>query len=226
MHILLVEDEPRAAQMVSKGLREQAYAVDVASDGDQALYLAAIGDFDLIILDIGLPRRDGLAVCRQLRDEGSDIPILMLTARDAVEARVEGLDSGADDYLTKPFDFGELLARVRSLLRRGHALPAQQALTVGPLELDTRARQVRLDGSLLRLSAREYALLQCLMFHVDTVVGRAILTERVWEAPDEPASNVIEVCVRRLRRKIDRDGRPSLIVTRRGEGYMLSVQQS
>lgn len=223
MRILLVEDEPRAAQVLSKGLRERAYAVDVARDGERALYQLAIGEYDLVVLDVGLPRKDGFAVCRQLRAEGSNVPVLMLTARDAVEARIDGLDSGADDYLTKPFDFLELLARVRALLRRRHRPLTPAVLRVGGLELDTRARRVSRAGEVVQLSAREYALLEYLFLHAETVVGRATLTEHVWEAAEEPASNAIDVCVRRVRRKIDRRSQPSLIVTRRGEGYMLSA---
>ncbi len=140
--------------MLSKGLREQAYAVDVARDGARALYQLAISEFDLIILDVGLPRHDGFTVCRHIRDEGSEIPILMLTARDAVQARIEGLDSGADDYLVKPFDFGELLARVRSLLRRRRHPLTPRVVVVGPLQLDTRSRRVSRGGTPLQLSAR------------------------------------------------------------------------
>ncbi len=223
MRILLVEDEPRAAQMLAKGLREQAYAVDIASDGARAVYAATISEFDAIILDVGLPRQDGFAVCRQLRNAGLHVPVLMLTARDAVEARIQGLDSGADDYLTKPFDLGELLARLRALLRRGHRPVTPEVLHVGPLTLDTRARRASRDGRLLHLTAREYSLLEYLVLHADAVVGRAALTEHVWEASHEPASNAVDVCVHRLRRKIDRSGEPSLILTRRGEGYMLSA---
>jgi two-component system copper resistance phosphate regulon response regulator CusR len=226
MRILLVEDEPRAAQVLAKGLREQAYAVDVARDGERAIYAAALASFDAVILDVGLPRLDGFAVCRQLRDNGSDVPVLMLTARDAVEARIEGLDSGADDYLTKPFDFGELLARLRALIRRGRRPLSPAVVRVGPLELDTRARRVRRDGRVLTLTAREYAVLEHLALHVDEVVGRAELTEHVWEAAHEPLSNAIDVCIQRLRRKIDVPGTPSLIVTRRSEGYMLTVSDN
>ena len=223
MRILIVEDEPRAAQVLAKGLREQVYAVDVASTGERALYQAAVSPFDAIILDIGLPGQDGYTVCRRLRESGSQIPILMLTARDAVDARIRGLDCGADDYLTKPFDFGELLARLRALLRRGHRPVAPPVLHVGPLALDTRARRASRDGSSLVLTAREYALLEHLAINADAVVGRAALTEHVWEAAHEPTSNAVDVCIQRLRRKIDRPGEPSLILTRRGEGYMLSA---
>ena len=141
MRILLVEDEPRAAQMLAKGLREQAYAVDVVGDGKRAVYQAAITEYDAIVLDVVLPLQDGLAVCRAIRQEGSAVPVLMLTARDAVEARIAGLDSGADDYLTKPFDFGELLARLRAIIRRGRRPPTPSILRAGILELDTRARR-------------------------------------------------------------------------------------
>jgi DNA-binding response OmpR family regulator len=222
MRILLVEDERRAAQMLAKGLREEAYAVDVVGDGDSAVYQAAITDYDAIILDLGLPARDGIAVCREIRQHGSLVPVLMLTARDAVDARIAGLDSGADDYLTKPFDFGELLARLRAVIRRGQRPLTPERIRVGSLELDTRARRALRNGEALVLTAREYALLEHLVLHVDEVVGRADIAEHVWDASYEAMSNVIDVCVQRLRRKIDTPGEPSMIVTRRGEGYMLN----
>ncbi len=222
MRILLVEDEPRAAEAVSKGLREQAYAVDVARDGDDALFQAAITDYDAILLDVVLPGADGLTVCRRLRQQGLAVPVLMLTARDAVEARIAGLDSGADDYLTKPFDFGELLARVRALIRRGHRPIAPAVLRIGHLELDTRARLATNAGRVVGLTAREYALLEFLARQADTVVGRGEIAEHVWDSSYDAMSNVIDVCVQRLRRKIDTPGCASLIQTRRGEGYMLS----
>jgi DNA-binding response OmpR family regulator len=223
MRILLVEDEPRAAQMLAKGLREQAYAVDIVSDGRRAVYHAAITEYDAIILDVVLPLQDGLTVCRAIRQEGSAIPVLMVTARDAVEARIAGLDSGADDYLTKPFDFGELLARLRAIIRRGRRPPTPLVLRAGPLELDTRARRALRGGHALTLTAREYALLEHLVLHANEVVSRGDIAEHVWDAPFEGMSNVIDVCVQRVRRKIDEAGRPSLIVTRRGEGYMLTA---
>lgn len=225
MRILLVEDEPRAAQMLAKGLREEAYAVDVVSDGESAVYQTSITDYDAVILDIVLPLQDGLAVCREIRREGSTVPVLMLTARDAVDARIAGLDSGADDYLTKPFDFGELLARLRAVIRRGRRPLTPSVVRVGLLELDTRARRAFRRGVPLVLTAREYALLEHLVLHVDEVVGRADI-EHVWDSAYEAMSNVIDVCVQRLRRKIDDPGRPSLIVTRRGEGYMLSAREA
>ncbi len=226
MRILLVEDEPRAAQMLAKGLREEGYAVDVIGDGKQAVYQAAITEYDAILLDVMLPLQDGLTVCRQIREEGSAVPVLMLTARDAVEARIAGLDSGADDYLTKPFDFGELLARLRAVIRRGGRPPTPTVLRVGPIELDTRARRGLRGGRPLILTAREYALLEHLVLHANEVVGRAALAEHVWDSPFETMSNVIDVCIQRLRRKIDEPGHPSLIVTRRGEGYMLTAVEN
>ena len=221
MRILLVEDEPQAAKMLAKGLREETYVVDLVNNGKSAVYQAAITEYDAIILDVMLPLQDGLAVCRQIRQEGSSVPVLMLTARDAVEARIAGLDSGADDYLTKPFDFGELLARLRAVIRRGRRPLTPSILTVGSLELDTRSRQTRRHGQALVLTAREYALLEHLALHANEVISRATIAEHVWDAPYDVMSNVIDVCVQRLRRKIDTPGEPSLIVTRRGEGYML-----
>jgi two-component system copper resistance phosphate regulon response regulator CusR len=221
MRLLLVEDEPEAARMLAKGLREQAYAVDVATDGAAASYQAAIADYDAIILDVMLPVKDGLAVCRELRQDGLAVPILMLTARDGVDARVDGLDSGADDYLEKPFDFRELLARLRALLRRGLRTPLPDQLRVGGLELDTRGRRVSRDGRPLPLTAREYALLEYLARRAGEVVGRADIAEHVWDERYDPLSNVIDVYVQRLRRKVDVPGRESVIRTRRGEGYEL-----
>jgi len=223
MRILLVEDEPGAAHMVAKGLREEAYAVDVATDGEAAIFQASTTDYDAVVLDVMLPKLSGIAVCRTLRDAGCAVPILMVTARDAVESRIEGLDSGADDYLVKPFDFGELLARVRALIRRGRQplLPAQ--LHAGPITLDTRTRQVRVGTRELTLTAKEYALLEYLVRHAGEVVGRSDIAEHVWDDQYDPMSNVVDVYVQRLRRKLDDHGGASLIRTRRGEGYQLDV---
>lgn len=221
MRILLVEDEPDAARMVAKGLREQAYAVDIAADGEAACYQASIADYDAIVLDVLLPLKDGLEVCRELRREGTSVPILMLTARDAVEARIAGLDSGADDYLTKPFEFGELLARLRALIRRGARPLLPERLRIADLELDTLSHRVLKQGREVPLTAREYALLEYLARRGGEVVGRAEIAEHVWDENYEPFSNVIEVYVRRLRRKLDDPGAESLIRTRRGEGYEL-----
>jgi DNA-binding response OmpR family regulator len=221
VRLLLVEDEADAARVLAKGLREQAYAVDVATDGEAACFQAATADYDAIILDVMLPLKDGLAVCRDLRRDGLAVPILMLTARDGVEQRVAGLDSGADDYLQKPFDFRELLARIRALLRRGARPPLPERLVIGDLDLDSRARRVLRGGREVPLTVREYALLECLARRAGAVVGRAEISEHVWDEQYDPLSNVIDVYVQRIRRKIDVPGRASLIRTRRGEGYQL-----
>ena len=223
MRLLLVEDEPQAARMLSKGLREESYAVDVARDGRQALYQTAIAEYDAIVLDVMMPGLDGIAVCRELRRTGSNVPVLMLTARDAVEARISGLDSGADDYLTKPFDFGELLARLRAVIRRGRLPVTPAVVTVGDLRLDLRARQAFRRDRTIRLTAREFALLEFLVRHAGEVVGRGAIAEHVWDSSFEAMSNVIDVMVQRLRRKIDDPQGASFITTRRGEGYMLAA---
>lgn len=221
MRILLVEDEPDAARMVAKGLREHAYAVDIVGDGEAACLQAAATDYDAIVLDVLLPFKDGLAVCRQIRKEGKAVPILMLTARDSVQARIAGLDSGADDYLTKPFDFGELLARLRALIRRGARPLLPERLRIAGLELDTRAQRVFKGGRAVPLTTREYALLEHLARRAGELVSRAEIAEHVWNESYEPFSNVIDVYVRRLRRKLDDPGSKSLIRTRRGAGYEL-----
>ncbi len=222
MRLLLVEDEIDAARMLARGLREQAYAVDLAHDGDEAVRKLHASPYDAVILDIMLPGRDGLSVCRQMRAEGLATPVLMLTALDQVRHRIAGLDSGADDYLTKPFDFAELLARVRALLRRGPALQ-DAVLTVGDLVLDTRQRSVHRAGRRIELTAKEYALLEYLMRRQGEVVGRADISEHVWEESYDPFSNLIEVYVQRLRRKVEADGGSKLIHTRRGEGYQITA---
>ena len=222
MRILLVEDEPDAARMLAKGLREQAYAVDIAADGDAALEMAYLNDYDLIILDVMLPGKDGFQVCRELRASGSTVSILMLTARDAVEDRIEGLDTGADDYLAKPFDFQELLARGRALLRRGPAL-RPETLSIADLTIDTRARQVHRAGVPLELTAKEYALLEYLARRAGEVVTRSNIAEHVWDETFDPFSNLIEVYIQRLRRKVDDEHKIKLIRTRRGEGYILTA---
>lgn len=221
MRILLVEDEPDAARMIAKGLREESYAVDVVGDGESACFQAQVAEYDAIVLDVLLPRQDGLSVCRSLRRDGQSVPILMLTARDAIEARIEGLDSGADDYLTKPFDFGELLARLRALVRRSARPVLPERLRIADLELDTRAHRLFKGGREIPLTAREYALLEYLARRQGEVIGRAEIAEHVWDESYDAFSNVIEVYVRRLRRKLDDPGRESVIRTRRGEGYAI-----
>jgi two-component system copper resistance phosphate regulon response regulator CusR len=222
MRILLVEDEPDAARILAKGLRRQKYAVDLAADGDAAEYQASVNDYDLIILDVMLPRKDGFEVCRELRAAGSAVPILMLTARDAVEDRIAGLDTGADDYLTKPFDFHELLARVRALLRRGQALRPEK-IGVADLTIDTRAHEVERAGRRVELTGKEYALLEYLARRAGEVVSRAEIGEHVWDENFDPFTNLIEVYIQRLRRKIDDGHGLKLIRTLRGEGYLLAT---
>ena len=221
MRVLLVEDEPSAAHVLAKGLREQSYAVDLAADGEAAVFQAATTDYDAVVLDVMLPKRDGFAVCRTIRESGCAVPILMVTARDAVDARIEGLDCGADDYLVKPFDFGELLARLRALIRRGRLPLLPERLTVGRLVLDTRGHHVRVGGRPVRLTAKEYALLEYLARRSGDVVSRSDIAEHVWDEHYDPLSNVVDVYVQRLRRKLDETGAESMIRTRRGEGYQL-----
>jgi DNA-binding response OmpR family regulator len=223
MRVLLAEDEPRAAQVLAKGLREQAYAVDIAHDGHRALNLASDNDYDAVVLDIMRPGVDGFAVCTEVRRQGSRVPVLMLTARDAVEARIMGLDSGADDYLTKPFNFDELLARLRAIIRRGQ-LPLKPAeIRFGHLRLDFRSRQVFLRNEVVTLTSREYALLEYLVIHAGQIVGRRAIAEHVWDESFDSMSNVIDVLIQRVRRKIDQPNGPSLIITSRGEGYTFSA---
>jgi two-component system copper resistance phosphate regulon response regulator CusR len=218
----MVEDDAEAAAVLARGLREHSYAVDVVGDGQAALDTVAVSDYDAVILDVMLPVRDGLSVCRALRDQGLATPVLMLTARDEVASRVLGLDSGADDYLTKPFELDELLARLRALLRRGPAL-RPSVIEIGDLVLDTRTRRVERAGRPIELTAKEYALLEFLARRAGEVVGRAEISEHVWDATFDAFSNRIEVYVQRLRRKIDDGSTLKLIRTRRGEGYTLSA---
>jgi two-component system copper resistance phosphate regulon response regulator CusR len=225
MRVLLVEDEPAAARMLAKGLREQAYAVDVSGDGHDAAFRMATTDYDAVVLDVTLPGKSGLDLAREWRDAGIAAPILMVTARDAVSARIAGLDSGADDYLTKPFDFGELLARLRALIRRGARAPIADNIKVGTIELNTRARSVTRQGRHVPLTTREYALLEYLARRAGEVVGRADIAEHVWDETYDPLSNVIDVYIKRLRRKLDHSSPESFIKTRRGEGYVLIADE-
>ncbi len=220
MRILLVEDERSAARLIAKGLREHGHAVDVVGDGVSAIQHAATVTYDVVILDLSLPIKDGLDVCRDLRSKGDAVAVLMLTARDSVDDRIGGLDAGADDYLTKPFHFGELLARVRALTRR-RALPIlPERLACGRIALNTRTQEAWIDGRPIELTAREYALLEYLCRKQGAVISREELAEHVWDDRYDPCSNVIDVYVQRLRRKLDR-GPQSFIRTRRGAGYQL-----
>jgi len=222
MRILLVEDDRQLRTSVARGLREAGYRVDGAGDGDRAVEMARAGGYDCVILDILLPGRDGLEVCRELRADGNWVPILMLTALDAVEHRIEGLDAGADDYLPKPFDFGELVARVRALTRRHGEESAGPVLRVGDLVVDTRRRSVRRGGREIDLTAREYAFLVHLARQPGRVVSRAELMREVWD-DSQAQSNVIDVYASRLRRKIDEDEPAALLVTHHGVGYALEA---
>ena len=222
MRILVVEDSRRLAGIIRRGLQEDAYAVDNAYDGEEAQYMAETTHFDLIVLDIMLPRKDGVTVCRELRAKGINTPILMLTAKDTTEDKVTGLDSGADDYLVKPFAFTELMARIRALQRR-EALPKTPKLLVGDLAMDVQTREVWRGQRKIELTAKEYAILEYFMRRPNVVVTRTMLGENVWDYEFDGISNIIDVYVRRLRRKIDEDGQGSLIQTLRGAGYRLRV---
>ena len=224
MRLLLVEDDPGVLRFVLKGLREQAYAVDTAATGDDALYQAEINTYDLIILDVMIPGPDGFAVCNQIRKAGNRVPILMLTALDGVEDRITGLDVGADDYLAKPFAFRELLARLRALLRRSGELRPPN-ITVADLVVNTASQSVTRGGRRIPLTTKEYALVEFLARHAGQVVGRAAIAEHVWDETFDPFSNLIEVYVNRLRRKIDADSHAPLLHTRRGAGYLFGLEE-
>ena len=220
MRILLVEDERSAARMIAKGLREHGHAVDVVGDGGSAVQQATAVSYDVVVLDLLLPVKGGLEVCRDLRSEGHIVPVLMLTARGAVDDRIAGLDAGADDYLTKPFHFGELLARVRALTRRRPQPLLPERLRCGRLALNTRTQEAWVDDRLIELTAREYALLEYLCRKAGAVISREEIAEHVWDGRYDVGSNVIDVYVQRLRRKLDH-GEDSVIRTRRGAGYQL-----
>jgi heavy metal response regulator len=222
MRILLVEDEQRIAAIIRKGLQEERYTVDAARDGVEALDSAFAAAYDLIILDVRLPGRDGIAVCRELRAQGNQTPILMLTARDSVDDRVRGLDAGADDYLVKPFAFQELLARLRALARRPAALQ-EDILHLENLTLDTRTHQARRDAQAIDLTAREYRLLEFLIRHSGQVLTRMQIAEHIWGYDFDANSNVVDVYIRYLRRKVDDPFEPKLIQTVRGVGYKLEA---
>ena len=222
MRILVAEDHPSLAQSIAKGLRDEGYAVDVTGDGEEAMHVATTTPYVCIVLDIMLPGRDGWSVLRALRQKGSATPVIFLTARDGVDDRVRGLDMGADDYVVKPFNWAELLARVRAAIRRPHGHKAA-TLSVADLEIDTVAKSVRRGGAPVSLTAKEYALLEYLAHREGQVVSRTDIWEQLYGHDDPTTSNVVDVYIGYLRAKIDRDHEPKLIHTRRGLGYVLTA---
>jgi len=220
MRVLVIEDDGPLRGALCQGLEEASFAVDTSADGEEGLWYARSNEYDAIVLDLMLPRIDGLTILGRLRREGSAVPILILTARDTVADRVKGLDLGADDYLVKPFAFAELLARVRALVRRGYN-NKDPVLRVGDLEIDTAGRTVRRGDAAIDLSAREYALLEFLVARAGQVVSRTAIWEHIYDFHSDPESNVVDVHIGHLRKKIERPGRPKLIHTRRGQGYLL-----
>jgi heavy metal response regulator len=220
MRILIIEDEKKVADFIKRGLKEEGYAIDVAYDGEQGHFLATTNDYDLIILDVMLPKMDGITLCQKLRQEKISVPLLMLTAKDTVKDKVKGLDSGADDYLVKPFAFEELLARIRVWLRKKAASPTTK-LQIDDLILDVLAHKVTRAGKEIYLTAKEYALLEYLMRNAGTVVTRTMISEHVWDINFDTFTNVIDVYVNYLRNKIDKGEKKKLIHTLRGRGYIL-----
>ncbi|HMV86468.1 MAG TPA: response regulator transcription factor [Blastocatellia bacterium] len=220
MKLLIIEDDPRIAETLSAGLAEEKFLVEVAEDGERGEYLAAINHYDVVILDLLLPGRNGMEVCRNLRTQGINTPILMLTALDATSDKIAGLNCGADDYLTKPFVFEELLARLRALLRRGPAV-RDARLHCEQVTVDTVGHVITVNGRQVELTAREYMLLECLMQNQGKVLTRQQLADQVWGAEYDPLSNVIDVYINYLRNKVDTHAEHKLIHTIRGLGYML-----
>ena len=222
MRLLLAEDDAQLGKTLMKGLRQESYAVDIVADGENAVYQALINEYDVIILDVMMPRRDGFSVCRELRRNGTTTPVLMLTARDTVSDKITGLDAGSDDYLTKPFEFAELLARLRALLRRRTTDLLAAEVRVGSLRVNMTSHSVDRAGRSIVLTTKEFALLAFLARNEGHVVSRAEICAHVWDDNHDPYSNAIEVYVNRLRRKIDSVSDTPLIHTRRGAGYMLA----
>lgn len=220
MRVLLIEDHEPLVRALKRGLEEDGFAVDAARDGEEGAYKAKTAEYDVIILDLMLPKQDGLSLLRDWRRGGMKTHVLVLTARGSIEDKVKGLDLGADDYLTKPFELEELLARLRALVRRGHAVK-DPVIRVHDLELDTTARTVSRGGKSIHLTPREYALLEFLAFHRGKVVTRSMIWEHLYDEYDENTSNVVDVYIRYLRNKIDKDFETPLILTRWGEGYLL-----
>jgi DNA-binding response OmpR family regulator len=222
MRLLLAEDDAQLGRTLTKGLRQEAYAVDIVADGESAMNQALINEYDIIILDVMMPRRDGFSVCRELRRNGRTTPVLMLTARDTIADKIIGLDSGGDDYLTKPFEFAELLARLRALLRRRTTDLLAAEVRIGNLRVNMASHTVDRAGRTIVLTTKEFSLLAFLARHEGHVVSRAEICAHVWDDNHDPYSNAIEVYINRLRRKIDSVSDIPLIHTRRGAGYMLA----
>ncbi|MBI5057438.1 MAG: response regulator transcription factor [Nitrospirae bacterium] len=220
MRILVVEDEKKIADFIKRGLKEEGYSVDIASDGEEGHFRATTEKYDMVILDLMLPKIDGISLCRKLREEKILTPILILTARDTVKDKVQGLDSGADDYLTKPFAFEELLARIRALLRKRDSYETTK-LQTGDLVLDLLNHKVTRSGEEIELTVKEYALLEYLMRNAGTVVTRTMISEHVWDVNFDTYTNVIDVYINYLRNKIDKGHKNKLIQTLRGRGYIL-----
>lgn len=220
MRILLIEDHKPLLRALRRGLEEEGFAVDTAIDGEEGDYKAKSTSYDVIVLDLMLPKRDGLSLLKDWRKDGLESHVLILTARSGMGDKVLGLDEGADDYLAKPFELEELLARIRALIRRGHQVKSP-ILKIFDLEINTTSRTVKRGGELIHLTPREYALLQFLAFHRGKVVSRAMIWEHLYDETDENTSNVVDVYIRYLRTKVDKGRKPALILTRWGEGYML-----
>lgn len=221
MRLLIVEDDPKLSHLIARGLREESYAVDTCADGEAAITQAVVNSYDAIVLDVMLPDIDGFTVAEILRTRGIHTPVLMLTARDSVADRISGLDSGADDYLTKPFDFGELLARLRALLRRPQAVQPM-LLQIADLEMDLKSHSVKRAGKPISLTSKEYSMLELLARNSGSVLSRTEIVAHVWDDNHDPFTNAVEVYINRLRGKIDGEGHAPLIHTRRGAGYILT----
>jgi heavy metal response regulator len=222
MRVLVIEDEKKVASFIRRGLREEGYAVDITYDGEEGLFLALTNEYDIIILDLMLPKLDGITLCRKLREKKSNVRVLMLTAKNTIKDKVNGLDAGADDYLAKPFDFDELLARMRALLRR-RDMSQSTKLKIDDLELDLLTHKVTRENKEIILTAKEFALLEYFMRNAGTVITRTMISEHIWDINFDSYSNVIDVYINRLRNKIDKDFKKNLLHTLRGRGYILKA---